>query len=301
MTQALIITNPMAARSDERALAESRRRLSEGGLAVEVARTTGPGHAERLARAAVLDGIELLIAHGGDGTVMEVAAALVNTDRPLGLLPAGTGNLLAGNLRLRRSPRAAADVILKRHERKIDVGRLETSAGVRYFAVAAGMGFDAELMHRTPQPRKRAFGVGAYVATAVGLATAITRATLRIETEHVTLEAPAATVLIANCRELIPGVLPLAGTGIEPDDGVLNVVILDAHSFPAAARVAWRLLLRAGESDPGVTYLRARRVKITADKDLPVQADGEACGRAPVAIEVVPGGLTILAPAAGES
>ncbi len=230
---------------------------------------------------------------------MEVVAALVGTGRRLGLLPAGTGNLLAGNLGVRRTPRAAADVILAGRVRAIDVGRLETTTGVRYFAVAAGMGFDAELMHRTPHTRKRTFGVGAYVATAVGLATAITRATLRIETEAITVEAKAATVLIANCRELIPGVLPLAGEGIEPDDGVFNIVILDAQSLPSAARVAWRLLLRRGEADPGITYLKARRVRISADKDLPVQADGEACGRGPLSITVEPRGLHVLAPSRG--
>jgi YegS/Rv2252/BmrU family lipid kinase len=297
--QALIITNPMASRADERGLTDARRRLQEGGLAVELVRTTAPGHAERLATAAVREGVELLVAHGGDGTVMEVAAALVGTGRPLGLLPAGTGNLLAGNLGVRRTPRAAADVILRGHVRPIDVGRLSTTAGTRYFAVAAGMGFDAELMHRTPHGSKRTFGVGAYVATAVGLATTITRATLRIETERVTLEAPAATVLIANCRELIPGVLPLAERGIEPDDGVLNVVVLDARSLPSAARVAWRLLLRQGASDPGVTYLGARHVHVSADRDLPVQADGEACGRSPLTVEVVPRGLAVLAPPRG--
>lgn len=296
MKQALIITNPNAARARDAGLEEALRRLREGGLAVEVARTTAPGHAERLAKAAASEGIELLIAHGGDGTVMEIAAALVGTGRPLGLLPAGTGNLLAGNLGVRRSPRAAADVILAGATRTIDVGRLETSAGVRYFSVAAGMGFDAELMHRTSAGRKRAFGVGAYVATAVGLATSLNRANLHIETDTLTVEAPAATVLVANCRELIPGVLPLAGHGIEMDDGILNVVILDAASLPAAARVAWRMLLRSAQHDPGVTYLAARHVRITADRDLPVQADGEACGRSPLSIEVVPAGLVVLAP-----
>lgn len=296
--RAAIITNPAAARVDDAGLAAARARLVEGGLAVEVLRTEAPGHGEQLARAAVGDGFDLLIAHGGDGTVMEVVAALVGTGRPLGLLPAGTGNLLAGNLRIRRSPRAAADVILHGVARTIDLGRLETGTGTRYFTVAAGAGFDAELMHRTPARHKRTFGVGAYVATAVGLATAITRAAVRIETEHVTLEARAATVMVANCREIIPGVLPL-GPEIEPDDGILDVAVLDAQSFPGAARVAWRLLLRQPHKDPGITFLRARTVTITADTDLLVQADGEACGRAPVRIAVVPGALTVLAPARG--
>jgi YegS/Rv2252/BmrU family lipid kinase len=293
-----VITNPAAARANGAGLRTARERLTSGGLTVEVVTTEGPGHAERLAREAAAGGADLLIAHGGDGTVMEVASALVGTPRPLGLLPAGTGNLLAGNLGIRRSPRQAADVILAGATRAVDVGRLTTSTGTRYFTVAAGAGFDAELMLRTPSHHKRAFGIGAYVATAVGLATTLTRAAVRIATDAVTLETRAAMVLIANCRELIPGVLPL-GPEIAPDDGVLDVVVMDAESLPGAAGVAWHLLLRRPHAHAGITFLRARTVTLTADADLPVQADGELCGRAPLAIAIVPGGLTVLAPRRG--
>lgn len=298
MTHAVVITNPAAARANGAGLDTARARLERGGLGVDVRHTEGPGHAERLAREALAAGARLLIAHGGDGTVMEVATALVGSGTPLGLLPAGTGNLLAGNLRIRRNMKAAADVILAGATRRVDVGRLETSTGSRYFTVAAGAGFDAELMHRTPSHHKRAFGIGAYVATAVGLATTLTRALLTITTDDVTTEAHAATVLVANCREIIPGLLPL-GPEIAFDDGLLDVVVLDAASLPGAAGVAWNLLLRRPHSHPGITFLRGRRVRISADADLPVQADGEACGRAPLAIEVVPAGLTVLAPARG--
>jgi YegS/Rv2252/BmrU family lipid kinase len=298
LTQALIISNPAAARAggNGSALRAARRRLADGGMATELVATEGPGHAERLARAAVGNGTELLIAHGGDGTVMEVAAALIGTGRPLGLGRAGPAIGVAAPRGGRRPAHHAADVILAGHRRTIDVGRLTTSSGTRCFAVCAGAGFDAELMHRTPSRRKRAFGIGAYVATAVGLATSLTRAAVRIETERVTLEARAATVLIANCREIIPGVLPL-GPEIAPDDGILDVVVLDAASLTGAAGVAWQMLLRRPHAHPGITFLRAQQVTITAAADLPVQADGEACGRAPLDISVVPGGLTVFAPA----
>lgn len=290
-----MITNPMAARADARHLAAAWRRLEKGGLAVEVRQTEAPGHATELARAAVADGAELLIAHGGDGTAMDVATAIVGTERALGLLPAGTGNVLAANLGIRRGPRAAADIILRGRRRAIDIGRLETTTGARYFAVAAGAGFDAELMHRTASRHKRAFGVGAYVATALGLATGITRAMVRIETDGGVLEARAASVLVANCAGLIPFMPPL-GDHISLDDGVLDVLVLDAATLPGAARIAWRLFLRRHGPELGITQLRARRVHVVADPDLPVQADGEACGGTPLTAEVVPKGLTVLVP-----
>lgn len=296
MTRAVVISNPAAARANGASLDTARAWLERGGLGVDVRLTEGPGHGERLAREALAAGAELLIAHGGDGTVMEVATALVGSGTPLGLLPAGTGNLLAGNLRIRRTMKEAAAVILAGARRTVDVGRLQTSTGARYFTVAAGTGFDAELMHRTPSHHKRTFGIVAYIATAVGLATTLTRARVTIDVDGRTLETRAATVLVANCREIIPGLLPL-GPQIAPDDGVLDVVVLDAASLAGAAGVAWHLLLRRPHAHPGIRFLRGRTVRITADIDLPVQADGEACGRAPLAIDVVPGGLTVLAPA----
>jgi diacylglycerol kinase (ATP) len=293
--RAVIVTNPAAARSDERHLLVAQRRLARGGVRAEIARTEAAGDGERLARAALADGAELVVAHGGDGTAMDVAAALVGTGRPLGLLPAGTGNLLAGNLGISRSWRGACDVILRGTPRVIDVGRLTTSAGSRIFAVACGAGFDAELMRQTAARHKRLFGMAAYVATAVGLATTITRSRLRVEADDRVHEAPAALVLVANCGELIPGVLPLHPE-VRPDDGALDVAILDAASFPGAARLVWRMFVRRPHRVPGITFLRAARVHITADPDLPVQADGEAAGETPLTVELLPLALHVLAP-----
>jgi diacylglycerol kinase (ATP) len=298
VTRALIITNPAAARADERRLLAARARLVAGGWAVEIGRTERPGDGARLAGAAVADGVEVLIAHGGDGTAMEVAAALVGTGRPLGLLPAGTGNLLAGNLRIRRSWRAATDGILAGTPRAIDVGRLTTEAGSRYFAVACGTGFDAELMRSTTPHHKRIFGMGAYVGTAVGLATDIRRARVRIEADGVVHETHAAIVLVANCGELIPGLLPIHAA-IRPDDGVFDIAIFDAATMAEALRLVWRLFQRQPHADPGISFLRASRVAISTEPALPVQADGEAAGRTPLSVELLPRALHVLAPRRG--
>jgi YegS/Rv2252/BmrU family lipid kinase len=264
-------------------------------MSAEIARTTAAGDGERLARQAVTDGVDIVVAHGGDGTAMDVAGALVGTGRPLGLLPAGTGNLLAGNLRIPRSWRGACDLILHGAPRTVDVGRLTTGAGSRIFAVACGAGFDAELMRSTEARHKRLFGMGAYVATAVSLARAITRASIRLEADGVVHEAHAALVLVANCGHLIPGILPLHAA-VRPDDGVFDVAILDAASLPGAAHLVWRMFLRRPHAVPGITFLRASRVRLTTEPPLPVQADGEAAGLTPAGVEMLPLALRVLAP-----
>ncbi|MGH7529864.1 MAG: diacylglycerol/lipid kinase family protein, partial [Gemmatimonadales bacterium] len=102
MTRALLITNPAAARAHARAVAAISDTLRGGGWTVEVRATAAPGDARRFAEEA--RAYDVLVCHGGDGTAMQVAAGLVGTGIPLGLVPGGTGNVLAGNLRVPRTP-----------------------------------------------------------------------------------------------------------------------------------------------------------------------------------------------------
>src|SRR6267378_2651349 len=108
MTRALLITNPFAARAHARAVTTIRDILQRGGWSVEVRSTTGPGDARRIAEESRGRGFDVLVSHGGDGTAMQVAAGIAGTGTALGLVPGGTGNVLAGNLRLPRSTARAA-------------------------------------------------------------------------------------------------------------------------------------------------------------------------------------------------
>jgi diacylglycerol kinase (ATP) len=297
VTRALIVTNPAAARGGggARGFDAARRRLAAGGLRLDVEQTRRMGDGARLARAAVADGVGVVIAHGGDGTVIDVATGLLGTGRPLGLLPGGTGNVLAGNLGVGRSLIAAADTILAGATRAIDLGRLTTAEGTRYFAVSAAAGFAADLM-QTEQEHKQRFGVAAYVARGLVLASDLVRAVSAVDVDGVVHEGHAVTVLVANCGHIVPGVLPL-GSHVRPDDGMLDVAVLDATSYAAAVRVVWRLLQRQPHADSGITFYRGATVRVTAVPTLPVQADGDAMGTTPFSVEVLPQALTVYAPA----
>jgi diacylglycerol kinase family enzyme len=98
--------------------------------------------------------MEMVAVFGGDGTTMQAAGALVGTDVQLGLIPGGTGNLLAGNLRVPASPARAAEILLAGCERRLDLGRVERDDGIHYFAVACGAGYDARVMVETPSALK---------------------------------------------------------------------------------------------------------------------------------------------------
>ena len=267
-----------------------------GGLKVHVEQTRTMGDGAALARAAVADGCGIIIAHGGDGTAMDVATGLVGTGFPLGLLPGGTGNVLAGNLGVSRSFVAAADTIVAGATRAIDLGRLTTAAGTRYFAVNAATGFAADLMAQTAQRHKQRFGVAAYVVQAFVLAADLVRAACRVEVDGVVHEGHAVTVLVANCGQIVPGVLPL-GSHIEPDDGVLDIAVLDATSYAAAMRVVWRLFQRRPQADSGITFCRGASVRVTTEPTLPVQSDGDGLGTTPFSVELLPRALSVYVPA----
>ncbi|MFI5280136.1 MAG: diacylglycerol/lipid kinase family protein [Gemmatimonadales bacterium] len=296
MTRAYVISNPKASRAAAGSLTRAVAALRRGGLVVEVAQHGDSRRGSELAKAALADGAEMIVAHGGDGTMMEIAQVIAGTGVPLGILPGGTGNRLAENLGIRWSIAGATGVILKGRSRRIDLGRLETAERTAYFAVAAGCGFDAEVMHLTAASSKRAFGVGAYLATAIGLAMNMPRAKVRIVTDEEVHEGEAVSVLLANCGEILPTGRSLAPQ-VRPDDGILDVLVLDADGFPGATRIAWRLATGRAASGPGMTLLRARHVTVTTEPALPVQADGELSGTTPLVAEVLPGALTVLAPA----
>src|SRR6058998_945381 len=103
MTRALLITNPFAARADARAVTAILKILGRGGWSVDLRTITGPGDARRIAEESLGEGFDILVSHGGDGTAMQVAAGIAGSGVALGVVPGGTGNVLAGNLRLPRA------------------------------------------------------------------------------------------------------------------------------------------------------------------------------------------------------
>jgi diacylglycerol kinase family enzyme len=113
--------------------------------------------------------VDVVAVFGGDGTTMQAAAALVGTEVSLGVIPGGTGNLLAGNLRIPSAPVRAARALVTATPRLFDLGRMERADGPHFFAVACGAGYDARVMAETASEQKRRWGMGAYVATTLRL------------------------------------------------------------------------------------------------------------------------------------
>ena len=302
MTRGLLIANPAAARTGETPVATVANVVRRAGWDLEVLTTVGPGHARELAEYGVSKQVDVVVVIGGDGTTMQAAAALVGTDVALGVIPGGTGNLLAGNLRIPASPARAARLLLTATPRPFDLGRMERPFGWQYFAVACGAGYDARVMAATLSEQKRRWGMAAYVATTLRLMPDLRSIQHLITIDGVEYQAEAAMVLVANCGEVIPPFVRL-GPGITPTDGLLDVIVIRADSFSQSVRAVWRLL-RVGPSRLGVeacvAHAQGVEVRVESERIQPVQLDGEPGGETPFTATVVPGAIRILAPQPAE-
>jgi YegS/Rv2252/BmrU family lipid kinase len=294
----LVITNPAAARTDRLAVNAVMSTLKAAGWSAEVLATGGPGDARVLAEYGVAEGVDVVAVFGGDGTTMQAAAALVGTEVALGVIPGGTGNLLAGNLRIPASPARAARALVSARPRRFDLGRMERPGGAQYFAVACGAGYDARVMAGTLAEHKQRWGMAAYVATTLRLIQDIRSTIHTITIDGVEYEADAAMVLVANCGEVIPPFIRL-GPGITPDDGMLDVVVVRANSFSQSVLAVWELL-RVTPGSLGeagyVGHARGREVRVETVPVQPVQLDGEPGGHTPFTASVVPGAIQVMVP-----
>ena len=295
LKRALLIANP-ASRRGGRFVQEAQEAIVACGVECDVALTERPGHAQELGRARA-HAYDVVFTLGGDGTAMEVAGALAHSNIPLGVLPGGTGNLLARALGIPRSVKKAVPALLGGRVRQIDLGLVLG----HHFAVAAGVGIDASMVADTPPWMKRRLGVLAYTIMAVKAAL---RAVVlgryfrvRVEVDGEVIERRAAAVLFANFGAVLDERISF-GPGIEVDDGVLDCCIMSPGSLFDAVRIMWRVTRARFDPDPALLYRKGVRFRVETWPVLPLQADGELLGVTPVEIGVDPLAARLLVPKA---
>jgi diacylglycerol kinase (ATP) len=296
MARALLISNPVAARTDVSTRERVAEFLGRAGWKTEIAVTTGPDDARALTREAVLAGVDAVAVFGGDGTTMGAAASLVGTEVALVLIPGGTGNLLAGNLRIPSDPMRAARALTDGKRRVIDLGRMELPSGSHYFGVACGAGIDARVMGETALVNKRRWGIGAYMATTLRVLPGVRSTACKVTVDGELLETQAAMVLIMNCGEIIPPIVRVRPE-ISPEDGLLDLLTIAVDSPWQGVRGLLRVLLNASgdiRHTPYLRYARGRRFTVETADFLPVQFDGDPVGGTPFTVDVVPKAVTVM-------
>jgi YegS/Rv2252/BmrU family lipid kinase len=248
------------------------------------------------AAAASVAGADLVMVCGGDGTVREVCAELARTGIPVGIIPAGTGNLLARNLDVPLYLRSAIDVALNGQDKAIDMVEVSGDGFEdTHFMVMAGMGFDAAIMEGVNEDLKKKVGWVAYVVSGVkSLMFPAGRFEISVDGGEFTRHR-ARTIVVGNVGFLQAGLPLLPDAAI--DDGMLDVVILHPRNFFSWIPLAWRVLLKRKHTDDLVNRMTGRTVVIKAGADTPRQLDGDSIGPGrSLTMECVHGRLLVRVP-----
>ncbi len=232
-----------------------------------------------MAEQAAVSGAELVIVCGGDGTVRTVCAELAGTGVSVGVVPAGTGNLLARNLGIPLFLQAAVEVALNGQDRAIDLVKVSGDgiAEDEHYMVMAGMGFDAAVMEGANEKVKAKVGWLAYVVSALrNLMFPAVRLEISVDGGEWTRHR-ARTVLIGNVGYLQAGMPLLPDAAI--DDGVLDVVLLHPSRFLSWIPLAVRVLRKGKRTDDLINRMTGATVSVRASSDTPRQLDGDSIGR----------------------
>ena len=289
----LLVANP-AARRARRRLAAAIKALGANGARVDLATTERPGHAAEIVRARAAQ-YQAVFTLGGDGTAMEVVGALARTGVPIGILPGGTGNLVARALGIPIATRRAAAALLRGDMADIDLGRL---ASGRCFAFSCGIGVDARMIRDTPPVWKQRLGILAYAYVALRAALRNVSFRVRATVDGETIERDATAVMVANFGAVLNDLIVL-GPGIARDDGKLDLCVFSPASGWQALGVAWRLLRKDFRPHPAIAYRSGRHFRIECEPPQDAQADGELVGATPLELQVEPHAARLLLPGVG--
>jgi YegS/Rv2252/BmrU family lipid kinase len=304
LTRATLIYNPVAGRKParrEKQIREAAEVLRSAGLEVKLAATTGPGEATNLARRAVQEGFQLVLACGGDGTINEVINGLVPGTATLGIFPGGTANIIGKELRLPHHPVRAARALPGWKARRIALGRAtwnDAASGEprsRVFISVAGVGFDAYIVHSLSWSLKMGWGVIGYGLEAVRQALRYSFPRFSFEMDGKRREA---TFAVVHRTGHYAGWLPLAPTaGLDKPDFtacLFNSPRRARYFLYALAVIARQhLRLRDVELASGFNVACA---PVEPGKPIYFELDGEFVGQLPARFEILPEALTVLGP-----
>jgi diacylglycerol kinase (ATP) len=288
----LLIVNP-ASRLGRRALPRAQHAFADAGVECDTRVTDSAGHGAAIA-AELAHSYDAVFTLGGDGTAIEVIGALANVGPPVGILPAGTGNVVARSLGTPLSPRRAVRALLEGDEARIDLGRISTDGR---FAIGMGVGLDASMIAGAPPPLKRRLGFFAYVLSATQAVLKMESFAVRLTVDGEVFETRASAVLVANFGAVLNDLITF-GDGIRRDDGLLNVCIYSPRNLRDAARILWMMSRKKFSDDPCVTYRAGKRFTIETTPVRVGQADGELVGDSPFEVWVEPLAGRVLVPKA---
>ena len=288
-----LLVNPTAGKGRAaKVVADVTERLRADGANVAILVGRDVADAQNLARTAIDDGVDAVVALGGDGMVHLALNVVAGTPTPLGIIPAGTGNDLAATLRLpTKDPVVAAGVLMDRlaggGPRPMDAVRV----GDKWFGCVLGAGFDSRVNDRAnrmtwPRGRRR------YDLAMLAELRVFQPLPFVLELDGERWETDAMLVAVGNAKSYGAGMMVTPHA--EVDDGLVDVVVLGPVSKPEFLKTFPRVFKGTHVTHPAVTVRRARVVSLSSP-GVTAYADGEFLADLPITCETVAGAVRVLA------
>jgi diacylglycerol kinase (ATP) len=294
LRKALLVLNPVAGQAYSN---DIRRAFAlffpSNEWSIDIHETTSPESIEARVRAACQEGVDLVIAAGGDGTVGRVANGLRGTNVPLGILPVGTGNLLARGLMLPLGMEAAIRLLAGEHDfMALDV----LAIGEQWHVLNVSVGITAHTVRNMAPEQKRRFGVLAYLWAALQWFGWQPRR-FEIAVDGKKERVRASEILVSNGEVLRDLSIPV-GPPSTFCDGKLEAYVVKARSAGDYLAVVWNMIFRRGKRQPGLRHVPVRSmIRIdSGGTKLPVQADGDPISTTPIEIHIVPKAIRVIVP-----
>lgn len=303
MNRHKIILNPQSAKgATRRRIPEITKSLDELGLKYTLSLTERPWHAAELAREAVVDGYDVVVAVGGDGTVNEVVNGVLQCqeenlgDIMLGVLPVGRGNDFCFASGIPVNLQDACQLLARASVRPVDAGRIsgEQNAHIRYFGNGVGIGFDAVVSRLANQARLKGF-LSYFVAVLQTMYVYYQAPEMQIHLSNEVIRQRSLMVSVMNGRRAGGGFL-MAPHG-NSSDGLFDICIAKNVSKAGILSLIPRFMNGTQGSHPAITYKQDPRVTVRAvDGSLPVHADGEvvSAGVQEITVEILPRRLQVI-------
>ncbi len=290
------VVNP-AAGQPEPVLYMINKVLYPHELTWSVSLTQADGDGKRLAKQAVDNGADLIVAYGGDGTVKDVVNGLLDTDIPLALLHGGTGNALAFELGIPKSLENAVELIVSDNRlRYVDVGQVicqEDSDTIGYFMLRMSMGLQTKILETASRDLKSQYGNLAYVMASVQELRNSEKSNYHITIDGEEIETQGLTVLIANSA-FIGGQANFSfAPAVNPYDGLLDVMIIDDNFDDVIKMVGNALEIDRLDSNPS---WQGKEIVVSSPEGQLITLDGERFGHTPATVKILENAVQVLVP-----
>ena len=285
----VFIVNPISGTQGKRAILRYiHQKMDRDRYDYQVVRTQHAGHATEIAEKAVKEGVDMVVAIGGDGTINETARALVHSKTALGIIPCGSGNGLARHLRIPMEPKAAVDLIDKGNIVCIDYGKIN---GLPFFCTC-GVGFDAFVSLKFADSGKR--GLLTYLENTLHESLTYKPETYEIENEEGTMRYKAFLIACGNASQYGNNayITPQASL----TDGLMDVTIMEPFTVLDVPSLSFQLFNKTLDQNSRIKTFRARKIKIHRSKPGVLHYDGDPLmADENLEVEIIPQGLYVVA------